>query len=382
VIADSAFTAPWEVLLCCLLLLVAPAVATEWRRSPWTLSGLIAALVVTLFSPNGASAYGAVAVAGVLHAVDAWSSSRTGAVWLVLSAAIAASAGLSLQAGELTAAFVLSTVAVAIRTGVLPLHVGVASLCERAPVVQTQQLASAMALVFVHLRFVDHHPEAVALAPIVVRFGAAAAFAGALLSLVQKDLRGFYRAATSMHGGLVLAGLGAASQDNFAAALLVVVATGLSLGGTGIMMTSLEERVGPVRFEERSGRVQKLPRLAAAFAFFGAAGVAMPGTAGFVADDLLLHTLWMQSPASTITVILSSAMLAVSTLLCFSRAFLGRPVTVLAPDLAARERVVAVVLLVLLVTLGLSPWLLIVPADAFLTVVPDLTLNLGGAGQP
>jgi len=65
----------------------------------------------------------------------------------------------------------------------------VASLCDRAPVVQTQQMASAVALVFVHLRFVDHHDEAVALAPIIVRFGACAAMGAALLSTVQRDLR-------------------------------------------------------------------------------------------------------------------------------------------------------------------------------------------------
>jgi NADH:ubiquinone oxidoreductase subunit 4 (subunit M) len=379
-IPQSPFTAPWETLLCCLLLLVAPALATEWRRSFWSLAGLVLALGATLFSSSGFYAYVAVSVAALLHAVDAWPRSRTGAVWLAASGVIAAGAGAALNTGSLTAAFLLSTVAVALRTGVVPLNAGIASLCERAPVVQTQQLASTIALVFVHLRFVDHHPEAIALAPAVVRLGAAAALTGALLSLVQTDLRGFFRAATSMHGGLVLAALGAASQDNFAAALLVVVATGLSLGGFGIMTTSLEERVGPVRFAERSGRVQALPRLAAAFAFFGAAGVAMPGTAGFVADDLLLHTLWMQSPWSTVAVILSSAMLAVSTLFCYSRVFLGRAVTVVAPDLAARERVVAVALLVLLVVLGLSPWLLITPADSFLTVAP--TLAAAAAGVP
>jgi NADH-quinone oxidoreductase subunit M len=374
---ESPFTAPWEVLFCSLLLLIAPAVATEWRRSAWTLAGLVLALIATLFSSSGLIAYSAVAIAALLHAVDAWPRTRTGAVWLVGSGALAAAAGISLQSGSLTAAFLLSTLAVAVRAAALPVHAGVASLCERAPVVQTQQLASTIALVFVHLRFVDHHPEAIALAPMVVRFGALAALTGALLSLVQSDLRGFFRAATSMHGGLVMAALGAASQDNFAAALLVVVATGLSLGGFGIMTASLEERVGPVQFTLRAGRVQALPRLAAGFAFFGAAGVAMPGTAGFVADDLLLHTLWMQSPWSTVAVILSSAMLAVSTLICYSRVFLGRAVEVVAPDLSARERVVTVALVMLLVLLGISPWLLIAPADAFLTMPPALATAAG-----
>ncbi len=367
------WSAPWESLLFCLLLLVAPVVAAEWRRARWTLVAQGAAIVAALFSEDGTLAYAAVAAAALAHAVDAWPASRTGAAALATSALLAVAAGLALQANQLTAAFVLSTLAVAIRGGVLPLHVGVASLCERAPVVQTQQLASLIALVFVHLRFVDHHPEAVALAPTVVRLGAAAAFLGALLSTVQRDLRGFYRASTAMHGGLILAAVGAASHDNFAAALLVTVAGGLALGGLGIMTTSLEERVGPVRFSDGGGRAHAFPRLTAAFALFGAAGVAMPGTAGFVADDLLLHTLWKESPVSTVIVILASALLAVSTLMCYSHVFLGKTKAALAPDLTARERVVAVALLVLLLGLGVAPGWLLGPADAFLSVVPAAT---------
>jgi NADH-quinone oxidoreductase subunit M len=373
------WSAPWESLVFCLLLLVAPVVAAEWRRASWTLAVLGAAMVGALFSPDGTWAYTAVALAALGHAVNAWPTSRTGAAGLVLSALLALGAGVALWAHQLTAAFVLSTLTVAIRAGVWPVQAGTASLCERAPVVQTQQLASLIALVFVHLRFVDHHPEAIALAPTVVRLGAVAALIGALLSLVQRDLRGFYRATTALHGGLILAAVGAASHDNFAAALLVTVAGGLALGGFGIMITSLEERVGPVRFSQPGGRSHSFPRLGAAFALFGAAGVAMPGSAGFVADDLLLHTLWMESPASTVAVILSSAMLAVSTLRCYAYVFLGKTTLALAPDLTARERVVATALLLLLLVLGVAPGWLLGPADAFLSVVPEPTaLGLGG----
>jgi len=364
------WSAPWESLVFCLLLLVAPVVAAEWQRARWTLAMIGAAIIAALFSQNGTLAYAAVAVAALGHAADAWPASRTGAAALATSALLAVATGLALQANHLTAAFVLSTLAVAIRAGVMPLHVGVASLCERASVVQTQQFASLIALVFVHLRFVDHHPEAVALAPTVVRLGAAAAFLGALLSTVQRDLRGFYRATTAMHGGLILAAVGAASHDNFAAALLVTVSGGLALGGLGIMTTSLEERVGPVRFRDGGGRSQAFPRLTAAFALFGAAGIAMPGTAGFVADDLLLHTLWKESPVSTVTVILASALLSVSTLICYSNVFLGKAKAALAPDLTARERAVAAALLALLLGLGVAPGWLLGPADAFLSVAP------------
>ena len=201
----------------------------------------------------------------------------------------------------------------------------------------------------------------------MVRYGAAASFAAALLALVQKDLRGLYRASTSLHAGLLLAAVGAASLHNFAAALLVAVAMALALGGLGITITSLEERVGPVDFTHHGGRVHALPTLAACFGLFAAAGVGMPGTAGFVADDLLLHTLWMQSPAATVSAIVSAALLAVASLTAYSKIFLGRRTTrLLAPDLSLRERAVAVMLLAALVILGVAPGTLLHPADAFL----------------
>jgi NADH-quinone oxidoreductase subunit M len=363
-------TAPWETLAVCLLLLVAPVVVSQHAPRPWHLVTLATALVVTLFASTGDVAYLAVAVGASMHALTAVRATRTGAATLVVSALAAIGVAIALRQEQMALAFGLSCLCIALRAGVIPLHVGVASICDRLPFVQTQQLSSMIALVFVHLRFVDHHAAAVELAPLLVRYGAAATITAALMTLVQRDLRGLYRGTTAMHGGMLLAAVGAASLDNFAAALLVAVAMGLALGGLGIMITSLEERVGPVKFAGPGGRAGSLPKLATAFALFGGAGVGLPGTAGFVADDLLLHTLWMESPASTVIVILSSSVLAVTTLIAFSRVFLGRTVATLAPDLYPRERVVVVAIVLLLVLLGFAPGVLLGPADAFLSNVP------------
>lgn len=363
-------SAPWEALLVCAVLLFAPSLASQRATPAWQLLGLAVALVAALFASTATLAYAAVAAGALIHALGAWPRSRTGALFLALSAVASVSAAAAMAGDHLTAAFLLSGLAVAIRAGVMPFHVGVAAICERAPVVQTEQLASTIALVFVHLRFVDHHAAAVELAPTLVRYGAAACVAAALMTLVQRDLRGLYRGTTAMHGGMLLAGMGAASLGNFAAALLVAVAMGLALGGLGLIITSLENRVGPVVFAGPGGRARTFPRLAAAFALFGGAGVGLPGTAGFVADDLLLHTLWFESPTSTVTVILSSAMLAVATLASFSKVFLGRTTPSLAPDLHARERLVLMLLLLGLLVLGFVPGALLGPADAFLTNPP------------
>jgi NADH-quinone oxidoreductase subunit M len=360
-------TAPWETLAVCLLLFAASTVAVQHRPAALLLVGLPLTITAALLTGNGALAYGVLALGGLLHAWHAWPWSRTGAITLAVAAALTGGAAWAIAVGATMTAFVLSALAVGLRAGILPLHGGAASLCERAPVVQTQQLSSLIALVFLHLRFVDHEPAVAVFAPWMVGYGAAAALAAAVMTLAQRDLRGFYRGTTAMHAGMLVAALGAAAVGNFAAALLVAVTIGLALGGLGMMVTSLEERVGPVQYGGPGGRAGAFPVLAAAFAVFGGSGVGLPGTAGFVADDLLLHTLWLQSPAATVAVILASAVLAVATLVAYAGTFMGRQVPSRAPDLYVRERSVAVLLLAALVTLGVAPSLLLVPADAFLS---------------
>jgi NADH-quinone oxidoreductase subunit M len=174
---------------------------------------------------------------------------------------------------------------------------------------------------------------------------------------------------------MLLAALGAAGRGHSTAALMVAVTIAVSMAGLAAMMESLEERVGPVPLRGPGGRVQAFPRLAAAFIIFGGAGVAMPGTAGFIADDLLLHALWEESVPGTLTVILGSAILAVATLMTFSKVFLGRAVSALAPDLALRERWVVVMLVLVLVWLGVLPATLLEPADPFLRAAGDIAAH-------
>lgn len=364
----TAWWVPSVVLGLALLVLWAPAVARNALGADGAMLGALSlALVVAAFAPSGLVAYGALATAA---GAQAWQAARAGARVasrsLAVAAILLAVAGGTHQAGAMVVAFVASTLAIALRAGTVPVHAGVAELCDRAAHRQTEQLAVTVLLVFVQLRLVGATPFAFDAAPSIVRYGAAMTLLPGLLALVQSDLRGFYRAATLMHGGMILAALGAAGHGHAAAALMVVVTTAVALGGLGIAIDAFEARVGAAAIGPAGGRVHALPRLAAVFAFFGAAGVAMPGTAGFIADDLMLHALWEESVVATVMIILGSATLAVATLRAYASLFLGPAVPTVAPDLLARERAVVTTLLVLLLLLGIVPGYLLTPADVLL----------------
>ncbi len=356
---------PWMLIALSLLLLIAPSIAEPLHRR-WHLPTLIIALLVALLAAPPLMAYAAIAVGALVHARSAWPTSRTGGAVLIVSAVTAISVPAMLHQGNLDAAFALSILTIALRAGVMPLHIGVSSLCDRATVVQTQQLATGMALVFAHLRFLNDADLGDSIGLLLERYGSATALIAALITVVQTDMRGFYRGTMAMHAGMLLAVLGSSALGHPGAALMVAVTVGLALGGIGMMITSLEERVGNASFRGPGGRVGAFPKLALAFAVFGFAGVAVPGTAGFIADDLVLHGLWMDNPASAIAIILSSAILAVATLIAYSRVFLGGNTPSRAPDLYPRERLVAAALVLVLIFLGLFPNVLLDPlyADA------------------
>ena len=367
--------------------LVPPAPLT-WRPAGATMSGpsassapawaargvawfaIVGPLAVALRTSSASTAYAVVAVATVIPALQAWRATRVGGGMLLLAGGCTAAAGALAWTGSIGAAFGASTAALALRAGVIPWHAGTVALCERAPAIQRQQLAGMLALLLSHLRFVDHHAGAVAAAPWLVRYGAGACLLAAVITLAQRDLRGFYRGTTVMHGGMLLAAIGAASLGNFAAAMLVGVSMVGAVGGIGWLVDLLERRAGSRAFPGPHGLAGAFPVLATGFALLGGAGVAMPGMAGFVADDLLLHSLWMESPGSTVVVILASAVLAVATLVAFTQTFLGPRMTSRAPDLTGSERLLTVVLLGALLMLGVAPGVLLHPADLFLATMP------------
>ncbi len=350
---------PGIVCLAVLLLYVALPEGTE-RTAPASVvwgAGFLSA--VGVFAPRPDLAYGAAGVGTMLLAIATFRLTVTGGVMLVLSSLATLLAGAAWRfdvTGPLI--FWLSLAAIALRCGVLPLHAGVAALCQRAPGLQSRQFATLLVLVFVHLRHADHLPVARDVAAAVVTVGAACALLFAMTSLVRGTLGGLLLGSTLMHGGLVFAAIGAAGRGHQAAALFACLTMALAVGGLSYTTLALEARTGRLSLESAQGRGRAFPRLIAALSFLGAAGVGMPGTAGFIADDLLLHALWEESVAATVAVALASALLAIGTLRAIASVAFGTQRPSAAPDLLPGERRRVVAYILFLVAIGLFPNLL------------------------
>ncbi|MES2624799.1 MAG: proton-conducting transporter membrane subunit [Pseudomonadota bacterium] len=351
------------------VLLGAPLLATNTReRSAWISAVcVLGILTFALITSSGVFAYLALALVTAMHAASAWHRAPTGALYLVAASVtlIAAAAAIAFDSDNL--AFGLSCVALALRAGLAPFHAGVAEMCMKQRELQLQQSSSLLILVLAHLYYIDHLPIAYEMAPFLVIWGAVLTLLYALTALAQRELGGLLRSSTLMHAGMLYAAVGAGARGHYGAALLVTVTLVFALGGLSLTISALEARLGKISLLGPAvGRARAFPRLAAAFAFFGAAGVGMPGTAGFIADDVLLHALWEESPAGAVIIIFGSAILAVATLSVLAKTFFGPALRVHTPDLLMQERSVVVALVLLLLGLGLVPQLLVGVAELVL----------------
>lgn len=330
-------------------------------------AGAAVAALGALFAPDGSLAFACLAVGSLLHARTCGSRSGAAALGLAAVATLGASVALALDAGAW--AWVGSLVALALRSGVWPLHLGTAAIAERRPGALVDLSATLPAAVFVHL----HHalpaagPLAHGAASGLVVVGALAAVIGGLASVSAADLRALWSASYTMHAGMLLAAVGASGRGHVAAAIFVSVSFALALGGFGAMLVATEARTGQVGLRGSGGRSTAFPRITWTFAFFAAAGIALPGTLGFAADDLLLHALWEESPLASTLLLLASALLAVGLLRGISAAFFGAaPKVWTAGDLSGRERWLSGVVIALLVAAGIFPTGLLRPVlEAF-----------------
>jgi NADH-quinone oxidoreductase subunit M len=113
--------------------------------------------------------------------------------------------------------------------------------------------------------------------------------------------------------------------------------------------------------EEYLGLGAHAPRLACFFAVFGLALVGLPGTLGFVAEDLLFHGGLTAQPLIGVALPLATALNAITVFRLYSTLFLGRRAIHAIPiaDAVFRERVGLAVTVVLLVAGGLVPSVLV-----------------------
>jgi NADH-quinone oxidoreductase subunit M len=154
---------------------------------------------------------------------------------------------------------------------------------------------------------------------------------GALVAMVQPDMKKLVAYSSVSHLGFVVLGLTALNVNGVQGAVYQMLAHGISTGGLFLIVGMLSDRRHTRLIAEFGGLKAVMPQLVAAFLLITLASVALPGMNGFVGEFLILlgsFSATLVRPAGVYTAIASTGVIlsAVYMLWMFQRVNYG-PVT-------------------------------------------------------
>ncbi|MEX2660870.1 MAG: NADH-quinone oxidoreductase subunit M [Vicinamibacterales bacterium] len=189
---------------------------------------------------------------------------------------------------------------------------------------------------------------------------------GALVAMVQPDLKKLVAYSSVSHLGFVVLGLAAMNIQGVQGSVYQMLNHGVSTGGLFMIVGMLSDRRHTRLISEFGGLKSVMPRLVAAFLIITLASIALPLTNGFIGEFLILIGAfkwdWKLASFAATGVILS----AVYMLWMFQRVNYG-PVTNeknrALPDLSPREWVLMVPTVAMCLFMGVFPNVFLKPME-------------------
>jgi NADH-quinone oxidoreductase subunit M len=245
--------------------------------------------------------------------------------------------------------------AVLVRCGVFPAHVWLTDWFEHASFGRALLFVAPLTGVYAAVRLVlPVAPDWVLRSIGLVSLGTAVYAAG--MATVQQEARRFFAFLFLSHASLVLVGLELHTSLTLTGSLRLWLSVILSLGGLGLTLRALEARVGRLSLTRFHGLYDQSPGLAVCFLITGLASVGFPGTAGFVAADLLVDGAVGASPWVGFAVVVAAALNGIAVVRAYFLLFTGtRHGATLPLAITWRERVAVLTLAAILVGGGLAP---------------------------
>jgi len=206
----------------------------------------------------------------------------------------------------------------------------------------------------------------------VVTLGLISIFYGALLALMQINIRRLLAFAVISQTGMLVIGAFCFNENGLEGSLLLSVAYGLAMAGMLFSVGLIYERTRTAYLPRLGGLFDTNGTLALLFLISALSTMVMPGTPGFDAAHLLVEGIieedgWLLAIAILIGNVMSAAFL----LWAFQRIFMANPKRAKQPYNCAhhpvwKERFITVAICLLLIGTGFytTPWLNFIDQDA------------------
>jgi NADH-quinone oxidoreductase subunit M len=266
--------------------------------------------------------------------------------------------------------FLAFTLAFAIKVPLFPFHTWLPDAHVEAPTAGSVILAGVLLKMgtygLVRFSFPLFPHAAVAFAPYLALLAVIGIVYGALVAMVQPDLKKLVAYSSVSHLGFVVLGITALNVQGLEGAVYQMLNHGVSTGALFLIVGMLSDRRHTRLISEFGGLKSVMPRLVAVFMIITLSSVGLPGLNGFVGEFLILLGTFRWHRGFAAVAALGVILSAVYMLWMFQRVNYGevtKDANRSLPDLSVRERWVIVPTVVAAVFMGIAPSIFLRPME-------------------
>ena len=258
--------------------------------------------------------------------------------------------------------FLAFAIAFAIKVPMFPFHTWLPDAHVEAPTAGSVILAAILLKMgtFGFLRYaIPLFPVAShQMTPWIVGLSLVGIIYGALVAMVQPDLKKLVAYSSVSHLGFCMLGLYAMNSQGFAGSMMQMLSHGVSTGALFLLVGVVYERRHTRMIADFGGLWGRLPVYASIFLLVMLSSIGLPGTNGFVGEFLVLLGAFRTQAWWSVVAALGVILSACYMLWMFQRVMFG-PVTHVEneklSDLSMRERLVFAPLVLLILWMGVMP---------------------------
>ncbi len=281
------------------------------------------------------------------------------------------SGAISLNSGEQLFLFLGFFIAFAIKVPLFPLHTWLPDAHVEAPTAGSVMLASVMLKMGTYglLRFcVPLFPNAARQnAWWIVTLAIIGIVYGALVAMVQPNMKKLVAYSSVSHLGYVVLGIFSFTQQGFDGAVYQMLAHGVSTGALFLLVGFLYERRHSLDIDAYGAVSTPAPWLSTAFMVTMLASIGLPTLSNFIGEYLVLQGSSLVYFRWTVFAALGAILAACYMLWLYQRVFFGKAsedLTHHMPDLNFREYAIIVPLILLMVWMGTYTQSFLTPISA------------------
>jgi NADH-quinone oxidoreductase subunit M len=252
--------------------------------------------------------------------------------------------------------------AFAIKVPMWPVHTWLPDAHTEAPTAGSVILAGVMLKMGTYgfLRFaIPLFPEAAIQAePVFLALAVVGIVYGALVAMVQPDLKRLIAYSSVSHLGFVMLGIFALNMQGVEGAIYQMLNHGLSTGALFLLVGMIYLRRHTREISEFGGLWRSVPVMAAMFMFVMLSSIGLPGLNGFVGEFLIMLGAYLNNWLAVVFAVTGVILGALYMLWTYERVMFGpirHAVNETLRDLGGREIAVMVPLMALMLFMGLYP---------------------------